>query len=139
MVRIKSCAFGSNFRVVRRACRTIATQPLTVPFLAFLALLSCVASGQSPPVHHVSASGDVRNSAPEMPGAPTGSNRCILCHHAEVEGYSRSTMAHSLRRADHEPDGAVNAHGSKITMNSSSMGYCKRWENGGEAIDYRSD
>jgi photosynthetic reaction center cytochrome c subunit len=46
-------------------------------------------------------------------------------------------MAHSLRRAGQEPDGVVEAHGSKITMRSSANGTWQHWENAGEAVDYR--
>ena len=63
----------------------------------------------------------------------------MFCHPSEVEGYARSAMAHSLRRAGQEPDGTVSAHGSKITMRSSPTGYWQRWENGGESSDYRVD
>ncbi len=139
MARIKNSAFRSNFRIVRRACRSIATHPLKLLLLAFLILLCSVSSGQNPSVRHVSASGGAQTFAPEVSSAPTESNRCMFCHPAEVEGYARSTMAHSLRRAGHEPDGMVNAHGSKITMHSSSTGYWQRWENAGETIDYRID
>ena len=63
----------------------------------------------------------------------------MFCHPSEVEGYARSAMAHSLRRAGQEPDGAVDAHGTKITMHSSPTGYWQRWENAGDASDYRVD
>jgi hypothetical protein len=48
-------------------------------------------------------------------------------------------MAHALRRASQEPDGTVNAHGTKITMHSSPGGYWQTWENAGDRIDYRVD
>ncbi|MGC1415343.1 MAG: c-type cytochrome [Candidatus Acidiferrum sp.] len=63
----------------------------------------------------------------------------MFCHPAEVEGYARSAMAHSLRRAGQEPDGVVSAHGSKITMYSTPTGSWQRWENGGDGADYRVD
>jgi tetratricopeptide (TPR) repeat protein len=69
----------------------------------------------------------------------TGASRCVVCHASEVEGYSRSAMAHSLRRAGREPDGSVTAHGSTITMHSSPTGYWQRWENGGDKTEYRID
>ncbi len=53
-----------------------------------------------------------------LASAPTGASRCVTCHPAEVAGYARSAMAHSLRRPGQEPDGTVSAHGSKITMYS---------------------
>ena len=63
----------------------------------------------------------------------------MFCHPAEVEGYARSAMAHSLRRAGQEPDGIVTANGSTITMHSSPTGYWQRWENGSDSADYRVD
>jgi photosynthetic reaction center cytochrome c subunit len=48
-------------------------------------------------------------------------------------------MAHSLRRAGQEPEGVVEANGSKITMHSSPTAYWQRWENGGEKTEYRVD
>jgi photosynthetic reaction center cytochrome c subunit len=63
----------------------------------------------------------------------------MFCHPAEVEGYARSAMAHSLRRAGQEPDGTVSAHGSKIAMHSTAAGYWQLWENGGDRTEYRVD
>ena len=48
-------------------------------------------------------------------------------------------MAHSLRRAGQEPEGTVEANGSKITMHSSPSGYWQHWENAGDSSDYRVD
>jgi photosynthetic reaction center cytochrome c subunit len=48
-------------------------------------------------------------------------------------------MAHSLRRPGQEPDGAVTANGSKITMYSTPAGFWQRWENGGDRSEYRVD
>ncbi len=48
-------------------------------------------------------------------------------------------MAHALRRAGQEPDGTVNAHGTKITIHSSPTGYWQTWENAGDKTDYRVD
>src|SRR5262249_23433357 len=45
---------------------------------------------------------------------PTGDQRCAVCHPSEVEGYARSAMARSLRRAAQEPAGVVNARGTRI-------------------------
>jgi photosynthetic reaction center cytochrome c subunit len=69
----------------------------------------------------------------------TEGSRCATCHPAEVAGYARSAMAHSLRRPGQEPDGIVNAHGSKITMYSTPAGYWQRWENGGDQSEYHID
>ncbi len=72
-------------------------------------------------------------------GAPRGSERCVVCHRAEVKGYERTTMAHSLRRAGQEPSGTVTANGSTITMRSASDGYWQTWENGADKTQYRVD
>lgn len=48
-------------------------------------------------------------------------------------------MAHALRRAGQEPDGTVNAHGTKVTMYSSPSGYWQTWENAGDKSEYRVD
>ena len=42
---------------------------------------------------------------------PAGAGRCQVCHASEVEGYARSAMAHSLRRAGQEPEGTVQTRG----------------------------
>jgi photosynthetic reaction center cytochrome c subunit len=62
-----------------------------------------------------------------------------VCHRAEVEGYERTTMAHSLRRAGQEPSGTVIANGSTITMRSASGGYWQTWKNGADKTPYRVD
>jgi tetratricopeptide (TPR) repeat protein len=71
--------------------------------------------------------------------APKNSERCIVCHRAEVEGYERTSMAHSLRRAGQEPSGTVTADGSTITMRSGIDGYWETWENGADKTPYRVD
>jgi hypothetical protein len=65
---------------------------------------------------------------------PAGADRCLFCHAAEVQGYSRSAMAHALRRAGQEPDGIVSRNGTKITIHSSATGYWWSWENGGDKV-----
>jgi len=70
---------------------------------------------------------------------PAGASRCQVCHRSEVEGYARSAMAHSLRRAGQEPDGTVDTPDAKITMHSSSTGYWQRLQSGGDTSDYRID
>jgi photosynthetic reaction center cytochrome c subunit len=77
--------------------------------------------------------------APQMVSAPTGAQRCVFCHQSEVEQYSGFSMAHSLRRAGHEPNGTVTTAGAKITMYSSPTGYWQRLESGGEVTNYRID
>lgn len=68
---------------------------------------------------------------------PSGAGRCQFCHAAEVEGYARSAMAHSLRRASQEPDGTVEAPDAKITMQSSPTGYWQRLQSGEDVTNYR--
>jgi photosynthetic reaction center cytochrome c subunit len=70
---------------------------------------------------------------------PAAANRCQFCHPSEVEGYARSAMAHSLRRAGQEPEGTVNAADAKITMHASQTGYWQRLQSGGEVTNYRID
>jgi photosynthetic reaction center cytochrome c subunit len=70
---------------------------------------------------------------------PADASRCVFCHRSEVDGYARSSMAHSLRRAGHEPEGTVEANGAKITMSSSQNGYWQSLESGGTATKYRID
>jgi photosynthetic reaction center cytochrome c subunit len=92
---------------------------------------------------HVSAAQSTENRparqehpASVLPVEPTGASRCQFCHASEVEGYSQSAMAHSLRRAGNEPAGIVNANGSRITMHSSSTGFWQKWENAGDTVEY---
>jgi photosynthetic reaction center cytochrome c subunit len=82
---------------------------------------------------------DAQPSTPQMMSAPTGASRCQFCHASEVEGYARSAMAHSLRRAGQEPDGTVVTPDTKITMHSSPTGYWQRLESGEEVSNYRID
>lgn len=70
---------------------------------------------------------------------PNGDDRCIVCHRAEVEGYARSTMAHSLRKAGNEPDGEVKTSDTTITMHSSPTGYWQTLQSNGETSNYRMD
>lgn len=80
---------------------------------------------------------------PEKPPADMAdtpdANRCVFCHAAEVAGYSRSPMAHSLRVPLKEPDGTVDLPDEKITIYTSPAGYWQRLESAGEVRDYRID
>lgn len=134
---MKNSGFGSRLRMIPRACRANPTQSLALLLLGFLALLATVSFGQDPSLSPVSANRIAQASALGLPSGSSGSNRCVFCHPAEVAGYARSAMAHSLRPAGREPEGTVNAHGSKITMHSSSTGSWQRWVNKGEAMDFR--
>ena len=125
----------------RRAHLTLKKQPLLLVLLlsAILILLIYIPSGLGQSASPDRSMPVGRSVARELPSEPTGSARCVLCHRAEVEGYARSAMAHSLRRAGNEPDGSVNANGTKITAHSSPAGYWQLWENGGDKQDYRVD
>src|ERR1700746_3036473 len=70
---------------------------------------------------------------------PQGAQRCQFCHSSEVEGYARSAMAHSLRRAGSEPHGSVTAGDSRITIHSSNDGYWQQLENSAGVSNYRID
>jgi tetratricopeptide (TPR) repeat protein len=90
---------------------------------------------------HAQSGADPRAPSPTHPQLrePTGADRCLFCHAAEVQGYSRSAMAHALRRAGQEPDGIVSGNGTKITIHSSATGYWQSWENRGDKSTYRVD
>src|SRR5882757_4251837 len=62
-------------------------------------------------------------SAAQVPGAaiptaPPDQNQCSKCHAEEVDGFSRSKMAHSMRVGGQEPDGVVTASGATLTTSS---------------------
>src|ERR1700722_19900844 len=113
--------------------------------IRFILLLLAVSSGH----------GQLRASNPAGPDSPTkiavqqwaheprGAERCAGCHSAEVEGYARSAMAHSLRRAAQEPAGTVTTPDSTITMSSSPKGSWQRLQTGrsttGSVTNYRVD
>jgi photosynthetic reaction center cytochrome c subunit len=73
----------------------------------------------------------------QFPRQARGSERCITCHEAEVDGYANSAMAHSLRPAGQEPQGSVSVPDGKITAFSSATGDWQRLEAAGEVTDYR--
>ncbi len=76
-------------------------------------------------------------AAQQIVSEPAGASRCQFCHASQVEGYARSAMAHSLRRAAQEPVGAVKTPEEKITMYSSATGYWQRLESGGDVTNHR--
>jgi photosynthetic reaction center cytochrome c subunit len=123
--------------MVRRSHLTRKAQIFALTLSALLVFLSSVSSGRGQSASNAASKQSAL--AQPLPSGPTGASRCMFCHPAEVEGYARSAMAHSLRRASQEPEGAVSARGSKITMRSSPTGYWQHWENGGDSSDYRVD
>ncbi len=68
-------------------------------------------------------------------------SRCESCHPKEVEGYSRSAMARSLRRAGKEPEGSFvySISGTKFTIYSKPDGLWQRMERDGDVSDYHVD
>jgi photosynthetic reaction center cytochrome c subunit len=76
---------------------------------------------------------------PASAGEPAGATRCKTCHSAEVDGYARSAMAHSLRRAGQEPTGIVTTPAGTITMSSTSAGSWQSLQAGGDVSTYRVD
>jgi photosynthetic reaction center cytochrome c subunit len=125
--------------MVWRSHLTTARQATLVCFFLILAFVGSVLSGRSQSIAGQPAKHDAEITLQQQPSEPAGASRCLFCHPAEVEGYSRSAMAHSLRRAGQEPDGAVNANGTKITIHSSPTGYWQSWENAGDKSEYRVD
>jgi photosynthetic reaction center cytochrome c subunit len=125
--------------MIRRSHFTLTAQILVLGLSIFLILLSSVTFGRGQSASNAASAHEAAALAQPLPHAPTGASRCMFCHPSEVEGYARSAMAHSLRRAGQEPEGTVSVHGSRITMRSSPTGYWQRWENGGESSDYRVD
>jgi photosynthetic reaction center cytochrome c subunit len=125
--------------MVRRSHRTRTAPIFAITLSVFLVFLSSASSGPGQSRRNAAPKQDADALAQPPPSEPTGASLCMFCHPAEVEGYARSAMAYSLRRAGQEPEGAVSAHGSKITVRSSPTGYWQRWENGGDSSDYRVD
>jgi len=70
-----------------------------------------------------------------------GANPCAACHPKEVEGYSHSAMAHSLRRPGKEPEGSFehSLSGTKFTIYSDATGLWQRMVRDGDVSDYRVD
>jgi photosynthetic reaction center cytochrome c subunit len=104
-----------------------------------VALVAVVSSGRGQSRDSAPADPHAQVSAPQSLKDPAGASRCQFCHASEVEGYTRSAMAHSLRRAGQEPDGTVNTPEEKIEMHSSPAGYWQRLQSGEDVINYRID
>jgi photosynthetic reaction center cytochrome c subunit len=116
------------------------SNPTPSLLLVVLAVLLPIAShGQGQSADSAAPQSHSQTALPQLVSQPTGASRCQFCHASEVEGYARSAMAHSLRRAGQEPDGKVNTPDAKITMYSSPTGYWQRLESGGEVNNYRID
>ncbi|MGA3092508.1 MAG: c-type cytochrome [Terriglobales bacterium] len=114
---------------------SISALVLLVVFLAY-------GRGQpqaSAPSHVFRSEKDGNAATIPLPGEPTGGSRCKVCHASEVEGYARSAMAHSLRRATAEPSGTVTTPDAKITMYSTPAGSWQRLESAGNVSTYHID
>src|ERR1700678_1492806 len=93
---------------------------LLVPIVVAVVLVAlCFGRGQS---NSAAAQSGASIPAPPLLREAVGASRCQFCHRSEVEGYARSAMAHSLRRAEQEPDGTVETPDAEITMHSSPTG-----------------
>jgi hypothetical protein len=73
------------------------------------------------------------------PAAPPDQNQCSKCHAEEVDGFARSKMAHSMRVGGQEPDGAVTASGTTITMHSDKEGSWQTLTSHGSTTTYHVD
>jgi tetratricopeptide (TPR) repeat protein len=116
--------------------------PWRIAIFLSLVLFVCSGRGQSPAdaaAAHTAAHSAAKATAPFFPGSPAGASRCAVCHASEVEGYARSAMAHSLRRAGHEPAGTVTTPDAKITMYSSPTGSWQRLDAAGDVSKYKID
>ena len=102
-------------------------------------LVAIISSGRGQFSNSAAARSDPQIAAQQIVSEPARASRCQFCHPSQVEGYERSAMAHSLRTAGQEPDGAVNTPDAKITMHSSPAGYWQKLQGGGDAINYRID
>ncbi len=78
---------------------------------------------------------------PPLTSVCYSANRCALCHPKQVEGYSRSAMAHSLRRAGHEAEGSFDhsISGTKFTIYSNPDGLWQQMERDGDMSKYHVD
>jgi hypothetical protein len=74
-----------------------------------------------------------------IPTAPPDQNQCSKCHAEEVDGFSRSKMAHSMRVGGQEPDGVVTASGATITMHSDKQGSWQTLTSHGSTTTYHID
>jgi photosynthetic reaction center cytochrome c subunit len=102
-------------------------------------LVATVSSGQGQSNNGATAGFYAQVPAQHVVSEPAGASRCQFCHPSQVEGYARSTMAHSLRRAAQEPGGTVHTPDEKITMYSSPTGYWQRLESRGDVTNHRID
>jgi photosynthetic reaction center cytochrome c subunit len=137
--QIRNRGHGPPGHIERRSHLPLTAHLLLRSLLIVSVFLVSIISTQGQSAGDPVAAHDANTPAAWLASPPTGASRCVTCHPAEVAGYARSAMAHSLRRPGKESDGAVTAHGSKITMYSTPAGYWQRWENGGDQSEYHID
>jgi photosynthetic reaction center cytochrome c subunit len=125
--------------VIRRSHPTPETPAAAWGFFPLLLVLGCVGLVRGQSAGDTTANRNPPIAQPSPSSESSGATRCAFCHPGEVDGYARSAMARSLRRAGREPEGTVTAHGSRITMYSLATGYWQRWENGADSSEYRVD
>jgi photosynthetic reaction center cytochrome c subunit len=128
--------FAARHRHFPTAAHAIALLLLFVVLMALGAISSGrgQSAGSEPAIQRSAQVG-----SPQFPAQPTGAARCVTCHASEVEGYSNSSMAHSLRRPAQEPQGTVNLPNGKIVVSSSQAGSSQRLESGGDVSEYQVD
>ena len=78
-------------------------------------------------------------ATPSLSGPPGESLTCRDCHASEVEGYARSTMDHSLRIANNEPEGVVRTAEGSISAESAPGGSWQVLHSGGTRSSFRVD
>ncbi len=138
--QVRSRGHSPPGHILQRSPLPLAPHFLLRSLLLILISLGSIFSAQGQSVGDSAAAQNAPASAQQLPvTALTGASRCAVCHPAEVAGYARSAMAHSLRRPGQEPEGTVTANGSKITMYSTPNGYWQRWENGADQSEYHID
>jgi photosynthetic reaction center cytochrome c subunit len=111
-------------------------RPVFILWLVGIGLTGATRAQTPSPPSSSRHNGESHTPKQSMIQEPSGAERCAVCHLAEVQGFSQSAMAHALRRAGQEPEGVVEAHGSKITISSSPSGTVQTWENGGDKTRY---
>jgi hypothetical protein len=138
---LKERLLGYNlvFPKLRGPGRFMVSKRSLYPLVIFLVLSGMARSGRGQSSSNTRARPAPAIPTPQIMSGPADASRCAFCHRAEVDGYSRSAMAHSLRRAGHEPEGTVEADGAKITMSSSQSGYWQSLKSGEVATKYRID
>jgi hypothetical protein len=84
------------------------------------------------------AAGRWWNDAAGVSAADTTS-QCRTCHAYEVDGFARTTMAHSMREGGQEPAGTVRAANATITMHAGKDGSWQTLQSGSSTTSYHVD